>query len=438
MSNPVDYPSPKTKPKPALDALVVHKNSFGLFTELANLSAVTTEATLQGSARGNSSFFVGSNDTQTPIRVPPPVAKNAFGMGGNLIRSAPKKKRKNCGGGNRWTREEDEQLRTAVAVVGLKNWKLIATNYLGDKRTSIQCLNRWKKVLEPGLVKGPFTKEEDRIIIDCMNAGVTKWFAIADRIPGRIGKQCRERWFNHLDPTRKIGAWTKLEDAILTEAHEIWGNTWTKISRLLVGRPENAVKNHWHCAAMRRARASNGPESKETKKYLENLDDKELSKYIDGLDEADTAAVTAAREAAAAIIAEEKDNAMSKKRTEAGQNVKIQAPSILFSPSYLPSSQPPYLCPAPSFPRVSIPTSGGFDHNLFCPPANVDGKNKNFRYKYECTDCPFKSKLKRNLKLHRKCVHGDDGVIRYKCQDCDYKANYKNGLKNHRAKKHNS
>ena len=60
----------------------------------------------------------------------------------------------------------------------------------------MQCLHRWQKVLQPGLVKGPWTKEEDQIIIDCIEAGITKWSEIAERIPGRIGKQCRERWFN--------------------------------------------------------------------------------------------------------------------------------------------------------------------------------------------------------------------------------------------------
>ncbi len=28
--------------------------------------------------------------------------------------------------------------------------------------------------------------------------GNFKWSTLAERLPGRIGKQCRERWFNHL------------------------------------------------------------------------------------------------------------------------------------------------------------------------------------------------------------------------------------------------
>ena len=102
----------------------------------------------------------------------------------------------------------------------------------GDQRSDVQCLHRWQKVLQPGLVKGPWTKEEDQTIIDCIEAGITKWSEIAERIPGRIGKQCRERWFNHLDPSLKKGGWTEEEDAVLVEAQSKWGNSWTKIAKL--------------------------------------------------------------------------------------------------------------------------------------------------------------------------------------------------------------
>ena len=98
------------------------------------------------------------------------------------------------GAGRRWTKEEDEKLREAVAEVGPQNWKLIATKHLaGHGRSDVQCLHRWQKVLRPGLVKGPWTTDEDRTIVECVKEGVTKWSEVADRIPGRLGKQCRER-----------------------------------------------------------------------------------------------------------------------------------------------------------------------------------------------------------------------------------------------------
>ena len=69
--------------------------------------------------------------------------------------------------------------------------------------TDVQCLHRWNKVLKPGLKKGPWTAPEDAVVttlVQTHGIGKIKWSQVAEKLPGRIGKQCRERWFNHLDP----------------------------------------------------------------------------------------------------------------------------------------------------------------------------------------------------------------------------------------------
>ncbi len=170
----------------------------------------------------------------------------------------------------KWTAEQDAQLRAAVVRFNFKQWKKVA-EFVTD-RNHIQCLQRWQKVLKPGLKKGQWSAEEDALLRT--HAFLAKqegtWRGVAAQIEGRSAKQCRERWMNHLDASINKGPYSAEEDERVQDLFRKLGSKWADISRMMKGRTENSVK--LRCKALGLCTPESSPKmSAQKKRKLEEV-----------------------------------------------------------------------------------------------------------------------------------------------------------------------
>ncbi|OHT12122.1 Myb-like DNA-binding domain containing protein [Tritrichomonas foetus] len=129
-------------------------------------------------------------------------------------------------------------------------------------------------------LKRKFTQEEDELLLSIVQkTGPCKWDKIAAAIPGRNGRQCRDRYINYLSPNVNHDEWTIEEDLLLRSKVKELGTCWSQISKYFVGRTGPALKNRWYCHLSRNISNFYQYDRNKGNNLVNLIENKEFDKY---------------------------------------------------------------------------------------------------------------------------------------------------------------
>lgn len=158
-----------------------------------------------------------------------------------------------------WTYEEDEYLKALITKYGRK-WQKIASHF--KDKSSMNCRNRARSIhirtSEQGKVQKArriWSTREDQLLSQLVqDLGEKDWNLIADKMGSytRTAMQCRQRWTNHLCRAINKGPWTAEEDRIIVDAYKRLGNKWTQIAKLVPHRDYYSVRNRLRSCNIRK------------------------------------------------------------------------------------------------------------------------------------------------------------------------------------------
>mmetsp|Transcript_18037 Transcript_18037/g.56493 ORF Transcript_18037/g.56493 Transcript_18037/m.56493 type:complete len:265 (-) Transcript_18037:200-994(-) len=128
-----------------------------------------------------------------------------------------------------------------------------------------------------------WSQDEDARLLQAVTVhGPRLWDKIAAHVATRDARQCRDRWAHHLRPGVVKKPWTREEDAKLDLFISSLGHRWSDISANMPGRSCNDVKNRFHGRARRKQPSTLNSESP-CPGFAEGCDDPPVSN-VNGFD----------------------------------------------------------------------------------------------------------------------------------------------------------
>ncbi|CAL6007567.1 Myb-like_DNA-binding domain-containing protein [Hexamita inflata] len=102
---------------------------------------------------------------------------------------------------NNWSEEQDNYLISLINFYHYKNWSKVACGMTQKfpevLRSSNQCNQRWLRVLNPTIVKGKWSSDEDQQLLNILKTideiDARKWSFVANELQGRTDIQIRYR-----------------------------------------------------------------------------------------------------------------------------------------------------------------------------------------------------------------------------------------------------
>ncbi|XP_074527019.1 snRNA-activating protein complex subunit 4 [Halichoeres trimaculatus] len=170
-----------------------------------------------------------------------------------------------------WTPAEDAQLKELVEKMRIGNFiPYTQMSYFMEGRDHCQLIYRWTQVLDPNLKKGPWTKEEDELLLKAVaQYGEKEWWRMRSEVPGRTDGACRDRYLDCLKADTKRGPFDREEEILLLRLVEKHGvGRWSKIAAEIPHRTDAQCMRIWRklsrrhpnkrCTKSRKPAPSNG------------------------------------------------------------------------------------------------------------------------------------------------------------------------------------